>query len=190
MKPVHTIFGIAGWKNSGKTTLVEALVREFCSRGLKVSTVKHAHHAFDIDTQGKDSHRHRMAGASEVLVASQSRWALIHELRFEEEAPLSELLQHLQPCDLVLVEGFKAEAYPKLEVLREIGRQGRIADLDPSVRAVATFAPEIAGAHRFLHLDDVHGIADFIAAEVCVQRSFDFRTPSGRSRQSGFSSTP
>jgi len=110
------------------------------------------------------------------------------ETSTEEEPSLSELLQHLQPCDLVLVEGFKAEACPKLEVLREIGRQGRLADIDPSVRAVATFAPEIAGAHRFLHLNDVFCIAGFIAAEVGIQRSFDRRKPwpSGRSQQSGF----
>jgi molybdopterin-guanine dinucleotide biosynthesis protein MobB len=158
------VFGITGWKNSGKTTLLELLVREFASKGLIVSTIKHAHHTFDIDQPGKDSYRHRQAGAAEVIVASRSRWALIHELREANEPSLSELLRHLQPCDLVLVEGFKSENYPKIEVLRELGPQGRIADADTSICAIATGDPKLAGRHPYLSLIDVKGIADFIAA--------------------------
>ncbi|MFT6229333.1 MAG: molybdopterin-guanine dinucleotide biosynthesis protein MobB, partial [Paracoccaceae bacterium] len=101
------IFGVAGWKNSGKTGLMERLVAEICARGITVSTIKHAHHAFDVDQPGKDSHRHRVAGAREVLLASGKRWALMHELRDVPEPPLADLIAHLSPVDLVLIEGYK-----------------------------------------------------------------------------------
>src|SRR5690242_4506755 len=112
------IFGLAGWSGSGKTTLMAALLPELVSRGLTVSTVKHAHHAFDIDQPGKDSWRHRQAGAREVMIASNRRWALMHELRDEPEPTLDELLRRLSPVDLVLVEGYKGHSHPKLEVYR------------------------------------------------------------------------
>ena len=109
------VFGITGWKNSGKTTLVVRLVEEFTARGFRVSTVKHAHHAFDIDREGTDSHRHRVAGASEVALVSGRRWALMHELRDDDEPALGEILARLSPCDLVLIEGYKREAHAKIE---------------------------------------------------------------------------
>ena len=156
------ILGIVGWKNSGKTTLVEALVREMTARGLRISTVKHAHHAFDIDVPGKDSHRHREAGAHEVIVASGERWALMHELRGAPEPPLEDLIAKLAPCDLVLVEGFKRGTHPKIEVARFTRDEGLIADQDGAVIAVATDNPALAGHHLALPLNDAAAIADFI----------------------------
>ncbi len=156
------IFGIVGWKNSGKTTLIAALVREFRSRGLRVSTIKHAHHAFDLDRPGKDSYLHRDAGAEEVLIASHSRWALLHELRGEPEPALPELLQHMSPVDLVLVEGFKAEAHPKLEV-RRVGADGPVlAQTDPHIVAIATDDAIDPHGRPVFAPDDIAGIADFI----------------------------
>ena len=156
------VFGIVGWKNSGKTTLIERLIGEFVAKGFAVSTIKHAHHAFDIDVPGKDSYRHREAGAQEVLVASAERWALMHELRDAPEPSLTELLGHLAPCDLVLVEGFKFDAHPKIEVLRALGKNGRIADKDETVCAVATDDRTLAGPHPYLPLNDAAAIAEFI----------------------------
>ena len=109
------VLGITGWKNSGKTTLTERLVRELTRRGWKISTVKHAHHAFDIDKEGTDSFRHRQAGAAEVAIVSGNRWALMHELRGEDEPRLEAILARLAPCDLVLIEGYKRESHPKIE---------------------------------------------------------------------------
>lgn len=165
------IFGIVGWKNSGKTTLVTALVREFGARGLCVSTVKHAHHAFDLDRPGKDSFLHREAGAQEVMIASHGRWALLHELRGKDEPPLAELLQHMSPADLVLIEGFKGEAHPKLEVRRGDSSAARLADTDPHIVAIATDAAITAHAHPVFALDDVAGIADFIQKLCGLSRS-------------------
>ncbi len=113
------VFGVAGWKNSGKTTLVTALVAEFAARGLKVSTVKHAHHQFDVDHPGRDSWKHRQAGASETVVISRVRWAIMHELRDEPEPSLNEVLEKISPCDLVLVEGYKHERHERIEILRD-----------------------------------------------------------------------
>src|SRR5436189_3884506 len=110
------IIGLAGWSGSGKTTLVAKVIPRIIARGLSVSTLKHAHHSFDVDQPGKDSHAHRMAGATEVLVGSASRWALVHELRAEAEPPLGALLRKLSPIDLVVIEGYKAAPHPKLEV--------------------------------------------------------------------------
>lgn len=159
---VQKILGIIGWKNSGKTTLVEALLKELTAQGLRVSTIKHAHHAFDIDHSGKDSHRHRMAGAHEVLVASGQRWALMHELREEPEPLLEELVAKLAPCDLVLVEGFKRGSHPKIEVARFPRPEGLIADRDNAVLAVATDDRLLAGRHPILPLNDAPAIARFI----------------------------
>lgn len=156
------IFGIVGWKNSGKTTLVAALVREFGARGLRVSTVKHAHHAFDLDRPGKDSWQHRNAGAHEVLIASHGRWALLHELRGAPEPPLAELLGHMSPVDLVLVEGFKDEAHPKLEVRRRDSSGPPLADMDPHIVAIATDAAITPQGKPIFALNDVTAIADFI----------------------------
>jgi molybdopterin-guanine dinucleotide biosynthesis adapter protein len=132
------IFGLAGWSGSGKTTLMTALIPEFVARGITVSTIKHAHHAFDIDQPGKDSWRHREAGASEVMIVSQRRWALMHELRDEPEPTLEALLPRITPVDLLLIEGFKRHSHPKIEVYRpSLGKPALHPD-DPFVVAVAS----------------------------------------------------
>jgi molybdopterin-guanine dinucleotide biosynthesis protein MobB len=163
------IYGIVGRKNSGKTHLVARLVRTATARGLRVSTVKHAHHAFDIDQPGKDSHTHRMAGAQEVLVASSQRWALIHEHRGDAEPGLDALLAHLAPCDLVLVEGFKSGSHEKLEVYRESCGQTPLAPLDASIAAqavdLATMQRETGTVPR-LPLDDTEAVLDFVLART------------------------
>lgn len=159
------IYGIVGRKNSGKTHLVARLVRSAAARGLRVSTVKHAHHAFDIDQPGKDSHTHRIAGAHEVLVASAQRWALIHEHRGAAEPGLDALLAHLAPCDLVLVEGFKSGAHPKLEVYRACCGQPPLAPSDSSIEAQAVDVETMAqgtGEVPRLPLDDTDAVLDFI----------------------------
>jgi len=156
------IFGIAGWKNSGKTTLVTALVREFGKRGLRVSTIKHAHHAFDLDRPGKDSFLHRDAGAQEVLIASQGRWALLHELRGTTEPTLWELLKHMSPADLVLVEGFKEEKHPKLEVRRNGIDGPLLAENDPHIVAIATDDAIENKRCPLFSPNNITGIADFI----------------------------
>ena len=160
------VFGIVGWKNSGKTGLMERLVSEITARGISVSTVKHAHHAFDVDQPGKDSHRHRIAGAREVLLASRNRWALMAELREAEEPGLDALLEKLSPVDLVLVEGYKRDAHPKIEAHRAATGQTLIAPGDPTIRAVASdVAPVPLAVPRF-DLDDTCAIADFVLAEA------------------------
>ncbi len=164
------IYGVIGWKNAGKTGLMERLVAEITGRGLRVSTMKHAHHVFDVDQEGKDSYRHRKAGAREVLLASHTRWALMHELGEGEEPAAEELLRKLAPCDLVLVEGYKRDAHPKVEVFRATPGRELIAPGDPSVRAIATDVVaqvEAAGTGaKVFHLDDTAAIADFILGEV------------------------
>lgn len=160
------VVGIVGWKNSGKTTLIEKLLRELTGRGMKVSTIKHAHHAFDIDHQGKDSYRHRQAGAEQVLVASAQRWALMHELRDKPEPSLQELLAQLTPCDLVLVEGFKHGPHSKVEIRRNGGNGVLLADQDDTIAAVATDDPRLAGRHLYLPLYDPAAIADYICAKL------------------------
>jgi molybdopterin-guanine dinucleotide biosynthesis protein MobB len=161
------VWGVTGWKNAGKTGLVERLVAEFVARGLRVSTLKHAHHSFDVDQPGRDSHRHREVGATEVLLASGRRWALMHELRGAEEPPLSELLAHMAPVDLILVEGWKRDRHPKVEAHRAAAGQPLIAPGDPTIRAVASdVAIEID--RPVLPLGDTAAVADFIAAELAL----------------------
>ena len=159
------VFGVTGWKNSGKTGLMERLVGEFCARGLTVSTIKHAHHAVDVDQAGTDSHRHRVAGASEVVLASGSRVALMQELRGAPEPSLADLLARLSPVDLVLVEGYKREAHPKVEAHRAETGHALLAPGDPQIRAVASDTP-LEVDRPVLDLNDTAGIADFIAAEL------------------------
>lgn len=159
------LYGVVGWKNAGKTGLMERLVTEITSRGISVSTVKHAHHSFDVDHPGKDSHRHRVAGATEVLLASRNRFALMHELRNEDEPSLSELLQKLAPVDLVLIEGYKRDSHPKVEAHRTVTGNPLIAPDDPTVRAVASDTPLDLDRPVF-DLDDTRVIADFILSEV------------------------
>ncbi len=157
-------FGIAGWSGSGKTTLVRRPVPELIGRGLAISTVKHAHHDFDIDRPGKDSYEHRAAGAKEVMVASSVRWALIHEGRGESEPSLDDLVQRMAPVDLILIEGFKSENYEKLEVHRPaLGKKLLCVD-DAAVVALASDAPIDGIELPVLDLDDVVAIADFIVA--------------------------
>src|SRR5262249_14522329 len=135
------IIGLAGWSGSGKTTLLSKAIPRLVARGLKVSTLKHAHHGFDIDQPGKDSHAHRMAGATQGRVGSARRWALVHELREEAEPTLAALLQRLSPVDLVNVEGYKREAHPKLELHRFAVGKPLLAPDDPAIVAIASDAP-------------------------------------------------
>ena len=161
------IYGITGWKNSGKTGLMERLVSEFVKRGFSVSTIKHAHHSFDVDRSGKDSHRHRVAGASEVLLASRNRFALMHELRAEDEPSLEVLLAKLSPVDLVLIEGFKRDRHAKIETFRAVTGTELIATNDPTIHAVAS---DVAMAldRPVFDLDDTAAIANFIRSEVAL----------------------
>jgi len=159
------VYGIVGWKNAGKTGLMERLVTEITGRGISVSTVKHAHHSFDVDHPGKDSFRHRAAGAREVLLASRNRFALMHELRDEVEPTLTELLAHLSPVDLVLVEGYKRDAHPKVEAHRAETGNSLIAPQDNTIRAVASDTGLELDRPVF-DLNDTKAIADFILSEV------------------------
>lgn len=155
------VFGIAGWSGSGKTTLLEKLIPALTARGLKVAVIKHAHHGFDIDKPGKDSYRHREAGACEVLLSCNDRWALMHERRDEAEPTLGELLGHLSPCDLVLIEGFKQEPVPKLEVYRPAhGKPPLFGERDDIV-GIATDG-EVQTSLPVLPLNDIAAIADFV----------------------------
>ena len=155
------LFGITGWKNSGKTHLMERLVAEFKNRSLSVSTIKNAHHGFDVDQPGKDSFRHRQAGAQEVLVASEKRWVLMHENYNELQPTLTDLVKKLSKVDLVLVEGFKQDKHPKIEVVRKDRDRDLIANSDPTILALATDV-EIPIDKTCLDLNDTIGIANFI----------------------------
>jgi molybdopterin-guanine dinucleotide biosynthesis adapter protein len=155
------LFGFAGFSGSGKTTLIEQLIPMFTARGLRVSLVKHAHHAFDVDQPGKDSYRHRHAGAHEVLVTSSRRWALMHELRGEAEPSLELLIERMAPCDLLLVEGFKRAALPKLEVFRAAVGEALLHPHDPHIVAVATDA-RLSAAVPVLDLNQPAQICEFM----------------------------
>jgi molybdopterin-guanine dinucleotide biosynthesis protein B len=155
------IFGFAGWSGSGKTTLVEKLIPRFVKHGLRVSLIKHAHHTFDVDHPGKDSYRHRQAGASEILVTSSRRWVLMHELRGAHEPTFEEQVKHISPCDLLLVEGFKHAPIPKLEVWRSVTGEPLLHPNDPHIVAVATDA-KIETKLPVLDLNDDGAIAQFI----------------------------
>ncbi|HEY1328575.1 MAG TPA: molybdopterin-guanine dinucleotide biosynthesis protein B [Casimicrobiaceae bacterium] len=168
------IFGFAGWSGSGKTTLIEALIPRLAARGARVSLVKHAHHEFDIDTPGKDSWRHRHAGCSEVLISSSVRWALMHELRGDREPTLAEVLGRLSPCDLVLVEGYKAAPIPKLEIWRADVGKPKLHPGDPHIVAIATDAPASVSAD--LPVFDLSGydeIATFVWQRAAARRVAD-----------------
>ena len=165
MTATRKIWGVAGWKNTGKTGLMERLVAEFTARGISVATIKHAHHSFDVDQKGKDSYRHRAAGAKEVVLASDRRWVLMAELRGSTPPTLDELIERLSPVDLILVEGYKAEPHPKIETHRVVTGQGLISSKDPSFRAVASDSVPESDLPVF-DLDDTATIADFIAAEL------------------------
>ncbi len=156
------IIGLAGWSGAGKTTLLRRLIPVLVARGLRVSTIKHAHHGFDIDQPGKDSWEHRQAGATEVLVASARRWALMHELRDAPEPTLATLLGRLSQVDLVLVEGFKRDAHPKLEVHRPSLGKPLLHPGDPSIGAVASDATLPEALVPVLPLDDVAAVAGYV----------------------------
>jgi molybdopterin-guanine dinucleotide biosynthesis adapter protein len=156
------IIGLAGWSGSGKTTLLTRVIPRLAARGLKVSTLKHAHHDFDVDQPGKDSHSHRMAGATEVLVGSARRWALVHELRGDAEPPLAMLLRKLSPVDLVVIEGYKRESHPKLEVYRAAVGKPLLHPDDPAIVAIAADEPLPAARVPVVDLDDIERIADLL----------------------------
>ena len=159
------IFGFAGWSGSGKTTLIEQLIPRLVQRGLRVSLIKHAHHTFDVDQPGKDSYRHRHAGASEILVTSSRRWVLMHELRGSPEPSFDEQIKHISPCDLLLVEGFKHAPIPKLEVWRKETGEPMLHPNDPHIVAVASDA-KVETKLPLLDLNDVDGIASFILKKL------------------------
>lgn len=166
------VFGIAGYSGSGKTTLLEKLLPRLTARGLRVSVIKHAHHSFDVDQPGKDSYRHRAAGASEVLLASGTRWVLMHELRGAPEPTLDEQLRHFSPCDLILVEGFKQEAIPKLEVYRPANGKPPLWPDNPHVVAVACDEPaaETLPPHLpVLDLNDADAIVAYLLATLQLE---------------------
>jgi len=174
------VVGFAGWSGSGKTTLVTKVIPVLIRRGLKVSTIKHAHHEFDIDRPGKDSWLHREAGASEVVVSSGRRWALVHELRGGPEPPLAELLAKLSPADLVIIEGFKRHAHPKLEVYRTAVGKPLISPEDECIVAIASDVPLPRAHLPVLMLDDIEGIANVLLAEAVPGDQID--APRGKER--------
>jgi len=155
------VIGVVGWKNSGKTTLASALIRELSSRGLTVNSIKHAHHRVDVDQPGTDSYKHRDAGAREVILAGGQRFAIMHELRGAKEPTLDELLTRLGPCDWVVVEGFKTHSHPKIEVHRRESSRAPLYQEDASVVAVAAdYAAEFPGP--VFNLNDVPAIVNFV----------------------------
>ena len=156
------IIGLAGWSGSGKTTLVSKLLPCLMARGVSVSTLKHAHHGFDLDQPGKDTFVHRAAGASEVVVASAKRWAILHELRGEPEWSLDALISKMSPVDLVVVEGFKRDALPKLEIYRAENSKPLIHPEDPRIVAVASDTALPQARVPVIALDDIDGIAELV----------------------------
>ena len=162
------VFGLAGYSGSGKTTLLEGLIPYFTAQGLTLAMIKHAHHDFDIDQPGKDSYRHRQAGATEVLVSSDQRWALMHELRGAEAPSLQALLARLSPCDLVLVEGFKREPIPKLEIHRLANAKPLLFPEDPNIIAIASDAP-IATSLPCFELTATDAIGLFILQSLGIR---------------------
>lgn len=161
------LLGIAGWSGSGKTQLLARLIPVLTARGLRVATLKHAHHAFDVDVPGKDSHTHRQAGASEVIVSSARRWVQMHEVGAGAEATLAELLRRLSPCDLVLVEGYKAQRHPKLEVFRRVLGRPPLHPGDPHIVAVASDQPFPGAGIPVVSLDDTAAVAALV--EECAE---------------------
>jgi molybdopterin-guanine dinucleotide biosynthesis protein B len=160
------LIGLAGWSGAGKTTLLEKLIPELVKRGVRVSTMKHAHHNFDLDKPGKDSWVHRQAGATEVLISSENRFALMHELRGAPELPLAELISKLSPVDLVIVEGFKRGPHPKIEIWRAANGKPFLHPEDSAIRAIAADEPLRDLPIPVVNLDDVGAIANIVLAEA------------------------
>jgi molybdopterin-guanine dinucleotide biosynthesis protein B len=160
------VLGVVGWSGSGKTTLITRLIPVLLARGLKVATLKHAHHAFDVDQPGKDSYEHRKAGASEVLVSSARRWVQMHEVGAGREATLAELLQRLSPCDLVLIEGFKSERHPKLEVFRRDAQKSPLHPEDKRIVAIASDQGFPNAGVPVVDLNNMEAVADLVCARA------------------------
>ncbi len=156
------VLGIAGWSGSGKTTLIVRLLPLLVARGLRIATLKHAHHNFDVDQPGKDSYQHRKAGAGEVLISSSRRWAQMHELGAEPELTLAQLLRRVSPCDLILVEGFKTERHAKLEVFREAPGKSPLYPADPHIMAIACDRGLPDARIPVVDLNDIEAIADLV----------------------------
>ena len=156
------VFGLAGWSGSGKTTLIKRLIPVLTDRGISVSTIKHAHHSFDIDEPGKDSFEHRLAGAEEVLISSENRWAIIHENKGFMEPELSDLLSKLSPVNLVLVEGFKNLKFQKLEIYREANKKPLLQKNDTNICAVVSDIGLTNIEVPVFGLDDIKTISEFI----------------------------
>ena len=171
------VFGLVGWSGSGKTTLMTDLVPTLIGRGLRISTVKHTHHDIEIDKPGKDSYRHREAGATEVIITSPVRWALVHELRDRPEPDMRDLLERMEPVDLILVEGFKSHEFPKLEVHRSETGKSLLAENDRTIVAVASDVPLPDLAIPTLPLDDVAAVADFIIDHCQLQEGSHGQNP-------------
>jgi molybdopterin-guanine dinucleotide biosynthesis protein B len=163
------VIGISGYSGSGKTTLIERVIPELVVEGFKVSLIKHAHHEFDIDQPGKDSWRHRQAGATEVLITSNRRWALMHEMRNEEEPSLAQQLEHLAPCDVVIIEGYKNEIVPKIEVHRAASNKPLLFSGDANIVALATDELLATSLPQF-GIDDAEGIAQFIIRHLALRK--------------------
>jgi molybdopterin-guanine dinucleotide biosynthesis protein B len=164
------VLGLAGWSGAGKTTLLTALIPELVRRGITVSTMKHAHHAFDVDQPGKDSYVHRAAGATEVLVASANRWALMHEHRGAPEPGSAELMRHMSPVDLLLIEGFKRERHDKLEVYRAANGKPLLAPEDPEIVAILADGPIPQAKVPVIDLNDIPAIADYVTRHCGLKR--------------------
>jgi len=170
------VIGLAGWSGAGKTTLLERLIPALIARGLRVSTVKHAHHSFDVDRPGTDSWQHRQAGAHEALAASPARWAMVHELLGEPEPGLAALLARMEPVDVVLIEGFKRESHPKIEIYRRDNGKPPLHSGDPSIVAIATDAVFEGLTIPQRHLDDIQGLADVVQACAVPADGIEWRT--------------
>ncbi len=162
------VFGVIGWKNSGKTTLMERLIEEFTLRGLCVSAIKHAHHAFDIDQPDRDSYKFRSAGARRTAIVSRNRWAMIHELRTEDEPPLDDIISHVGACDLILIEGYKWSKHDKIEVRNPALPNPTLADNDPNIVAVAFQGAPDEQKLPVFDVNEIAKIADFISTHVKI----------------------
>jgi molybdopterin-guanine dinucleotide biosynthesis protein B len=165
------IIGLAGWSGSGKTTLIAKVIPHLIERGLRVSTLKHAHHGFDLDKPGKDSFIHRTSGATEVIISSAKRWAILHELRDEPEWNMADLVAKMSPVDLVLVEGFKRDAFPKLEIHRAANGKPLIHPDDPHIVAIASDTPLPQAKVPVIDLDDIEAIADMLLRHAAPLQS-------------------
>ena len=179
------IIGLAGWSGSGKTTLLTKVIPCLVGRGLKVSTIKHAHHNFDLDKPGKDSHAHRVAGATEVLVGSSSRWAVVHELRQESEPTLAVLLAKASPVDLVLIEGYKREHHPKLEVYRAAVGKPLLHPDDRAIVAIASDVPLPQARVPRVDLNDIEAIADILVRHAAPASRHSASRPSASAGMAG-----